>query len=382
MKTLTGLQRLYHQTTGTVLASSSFQGRFNPALVAWLRAAFEMAASNAGEGNRPLSGALAAFRELTVIDSTVLRLHKLLARRYPGPRTNHSPAAMKLNVVYNVKKGRIQTATVAEGTRAETRFFKPGPWMKGSLLLFDLGYFKLQSFFRIDYHGGFFISRLKESCNPTITRVFSTHRGRAIDLAGKKLKDVLGLIQREMLDCEITYRLSRTGLPGRPSKEKTIILRLRLIAALNKETGKYHLYVTNVPPELLAAAEVADTYRARWVVEHLFKEFRSIGGLDEWPNRKEEVVLAGIYATLLGMVVNRTLLNALKDKLAAVAPDRRIATMRWTRVLASHALALLNLILGNLKQNHHQVKTFVDMLLREAMEPKRRNLRLEARLAL
>src|SRR5690606_22277896 len=149
---------------------------------------------------------------------------------------------------------------------------------------------------------------------PTITRVLSTHRGRAIDLAGKKLKDVLGMLKREVLDCEIEYRISRKGLPGRPSKEKTIVLKLRLIAALNKETGKYHLYVTNVPPDLLAAAEVADTYRARWVIEHLFKEFRSIGGLDEWPNRKEEVVLAGIYATLLGMVVNRTLLNALKDK--------------------------------------------------------------------
>lgn len=382
LKTVTGLQRLYHQTTGTMLASSSFQGRFNQALVAWLRAAFEMTASGVGEGNRQLSGTLAAFRELTVIDSTVLRLHKLLARRYPGCRTNHSPAAMKLNVAYNVKKGRIQTATVAEGTRAETRFFKPGPWMKGTLLLFDLGYFKLQSFFRIDYHEGYFISRLKDNCNPTIARVLSTHRGRAIDLAGKKLKDVLGLIQREVLDCEIEYRLSRKGLPGRPSKQKTVLLKLRLIAVLNKETGKYHLYVTNIPPKLLDAYQVADTYRARWIIEHLFKEFRSIGGLDEWPNRKEEVVLAGIYATLLGMVVNRTLLNALKEKLAATEPDRRIATMRWTRVLASHALALLDLILGNLKQNHQQVKTFVNMLLREAIEPKRRNLRLEARLAL
>ena len=384
LKTLSGLQRLYHQTTGTVLASSSFQGRFTPALVAWLRATFEHAASGMCEKRRDLAGVLGAFHEITLIDSTLLRLHKLLAGRYPGPRTNHSPAAMKLNVVYNVRAGRIQTATVAEGTRAEPRFFKPGPWMAGSLLLFDLGYFKLQNFHRIAYHGGYFISRLKDSCNPTITRVLSVHRGRAIDLAGKKLKEVLGSLKREVLDCEIEYRLSRKGLPGRPSTEKTIVLKLRLVAVLNKEAGRYHLYVTNVSPDMLAATDVAESYAARWIVEQLFKECRSIGGIDAWPNRKEEVALAGIYATLLGMVVNRRLLAALKDRLAATeaGQGRRIATLRWTRVFASHALAFLELVLGNLKQNHQEVKTFVSMLLREAMEPKRLKPRMEAKLAL
>lgn len=382
-KSVAGLQRLYHELTGTVLASSSFQERFNARLVAWLKAVFEHAAAAVGQNGRQMRGALATFAEVTLVDSTILRLHKLLARRYPGPRTNHSPAALKLNLAINVKKGRIHKAQITEGTRAETKLFSPGAWLAGHLLLFDLGYFKLQKFWQIDHHQGFFISRLKDNCNPTIVRVLSTHRGRAIDLAGKKLKDVLGLLHREVLDCEIAYRVSRKGLPGRPASEKTIALKLRLVAVLNKETGKYHLYVTNLPPDRMDATDVAETYRLRWFVEIFMKEMRSVGGLDDWPNRKEPAVLAGIYATLLGMIVNRRLMLALETRLKAEpgGTGRYIPSLRWSRVFAAHARFFLDLILDRVQHEHRQIHSVINMLLREAAEPSRRIPRLEARLA-
>lgn len=380
--TVAGLQRLYHQLTGTVLASSSFQERFSGALVAWLRAAFEHVVAVTGEGRRQLSGPLAGFRELVAIDSTVLRLHALLAGKYPGTRTNHSPAQAKLNVIYNVASGRIMVARIAEGTRAETRLFSPGAWVKGSLLLFDLGYFKFQTFWRIDDHGGYFISRLKDGCNPTIKAIHSTHRGRAIDVVGKKLKDVLGGLKRQTLDVQVEYRITRKGLPGRPRCDrKTEVLSLRLIALLNEETGKYHIYLTNVPPDMLSAQEVADAYRLRWQIELLFKEMRSVGGLDAWPNRKEATVLASIYATLLGMAVNRRLLNALKTTLGAnpAWKGRTIPPMRWTNVFAVHAGFILSLIVGTIKQGHQQVRSFINMLLRESIDPKRSKTRLGAK---
>lgn len=382
-KSVAGLQRLYHELTGTVLASSSFQERFNARLVAWLKAAFEHAACAVGENGRQMRGALATFTEVTLIDSTILRLHKLLTKRYPGPRTNHSPAALKLNLAINVKRGRIHKAQIAEGTKAETKLFSPGAWVAGHLLLFDLGYFKLQKFWQIDHHKGFFISRLKDNCNPTIIRVLSTHRGRAIDLAGKKLKDVLGLIQREVLDCEIVYRVTRKGLPGRPANEKTVELKLRLVAVLNKETGKYHVYVTNIWPDRMEATDVAETYRLRWFVEIFMKEMRSVGGLDDWPNRKEPAVLASIYATLLGMVVNRRLLLELEARLKAQpgGGTRYIPSLRWSMVFAAHARLFLDLILNRIHHEHPQIQSVMNMLLHEAAEPRRRKPRLEARLA-
>ena len=101
--------------------------------------------------------------------------------------------------------------------------------------------------------------------------------------------------------------------------------------------------MTNIAPDKMSASEVADVYRLRWHVELLFKELRSAAGIDAWPNRKEETFLTGVYATLLGMLVNRRLLGTLRDKLAADenGTARRLSHQRWTAVFASHARAVM-----------------------------------------
>ena len=38
----------------------------------------------------------------------------------------------------------------------------------------------------------------------------------------------------------------------------------RVVAALNKETGEYHAYMTNIPVERLSAEDIASLYGVRW----------------------------------------------------------------------------------------------------------------------
>lgn len=383
VRSLAALQRLYHEHTGEFLASSSFQGRFNDGMAKWLGLVFAHALEAGAERQRALSGILGQFQAVLLMDSTILRLHELLAKRYPGCRTNHSPAAAKLNVLYNVTKGRIANAQIAVGTCAETKLLRPGAWMKGALLLFDLGYFKLQTFWRIHQHGGYFLTRMKKGGAPVILKLNRVCRGRSIDPVGRKVAEVLPHLQREVLDCEVEYRVSRKGLPGRPTKDQAPIrLRLRLVALRNEDTGQYHTYLTNIPPELLSAEQIAETYRARWWVELLFKQMKTLGGLEAWPTRKEPFVKVAIYVSLLGIIVNRQLLLYLEDRLAAspLLTGRRIATHRWSRVFVTHSAYLLAAILGNLKQDPAAIARFCDAILREAIEPKRSKLRLEAAL--
>jgi hypothetical protein len=40
-----------------------------------------------------------------------------------------------------------------------------------------------------------------------------------------------------------------------------------VVGLLNRETGQYHLYVTNVPPEKLAAEDIGAVYSLRWQIE-------------------------------------------------------------------------------------------------------------------
>jgi len=77
--------------------------------------------------------------------------------------------------------------------------FTIGPWVRGRLLLFDLGYFRYQMFDCIDRNGGRFVSRLPLSANPRIVAVHRQHRGRAIALEGCKLDEVADRLKREEL---------------------------------------------------------------------------------------------------------------------------------------------------------------------------------------
>ena len=48
-------------------------------------------------------GVLEGFRDVLAADATVVKLHRLLARRFPGTRTNSAPAAAKLHLVMSVR---------------------------------------------------------------------------------------------------------------------------------------------------------------------------------------------------------------------------------------------------------------------------------------
>lgn len=379
LSSLSGLQRLYQELTETVLASASFQERFTGPMVVWLRTVFELAAGRLGDERPCLKGPLATFTEVTLIDSTVLRLHDALAAKFPGNRTNHSPAAAKVNVRYDLRGGRIASAMVTPETRSETRFLDPSAACRGQLLMFDLGYFKLQHFLRIHRNGGFFLTRLKEGSGAVVTAVHSVCRGNRLDPVGQKVKDLLPRLQREHIDAEVAYQVHKRGMRGRPAKDrKPHDLRLRFVAVRNPKTGKYHTYLTNIPPGIATAHAIAEMYRLRWHVELLFAQLKSGAGLDAWPARKEPLALAGIYAAMLAVLVNRRLLALLRDQLAADADreGRRIPTVRWARVFGAHARAVLEIALGKRREGG-----LLAVMLREAIEPKRRNPRLEARWA-
>ena len=114
--------------------------------------------------------------------------------------------------------------------------------------MFDLGYFRYQLFACIGRNGGYFLTRLKGNAEPTIVAVNRVHRGRAIFLVGERLRDVVSRMQRHVLDVEVEVRFPRRSYGGRVHRDTQ---RLRVVGLLNRETGEYHLYITNVPPAKL-----------------------------------------------------------------------------------------------------------------------------------
>ena len=116
-------------------------------------------------------------------------MHELLKEAYSACRTNHTKAACKLHLVISVLGKSEQKIRLTEERRRESRVLGIGAWVKGRLLLFDLGYFKYPLFDRINRFGGYFISRLKGLCNPVIVAENIPCRGRTCQLVGQKLRN-------------------------------------------------------------------------------------------------------------------------------------------------------------------------------------------------
>jgi IS4 transposase len=363
---LAELHRSYEKVTGCRLARSSFYQRFTPAFARLLKRvmtqAMETLGASAGQG----LGLFADIREVLCIDSTVVRLHDALARRYPACRTNHTQAAAKLHVVLNVRSKGPQSVQVTSERVHDGPVLQAGRWVAGRLLLFDLGYFRYQLFDAIGRQGGYFLTRLKQNANPTLLRLYRRHRGRAIAVEGQRLREVEPRLQRQVLDVEAEVCFRRRRYRGRRSGAT---LKVRIVGVRNNERGTYHWYVTNLPADEVDAEHIGPLYGARWAIELLFRELKSCYRLDRLPSRKAPVIEALLYAAIITLIVSHALLAALREW--GRLEDRTIPLERWARLVLSAAPELLTIVLDPPPMARFREQRLLPFLVHHAPDPNR-----------
>jgi putative transposase len=374
-RTLAGLRRGFEKATGTTVVPSAFYDRFTPALVTLLKAVLGDVMDKTARMKGALGGILAGFRDVLLTDSTVIRLHDLLQKSFPACRTNHTQAALKAHVILSVTGcGPVSVKVTSERVH-DGPVLRAGRWVRDRLLIFDLGYYRFQLFACIHREGGYFLTRLKDKANPLITAVHRRWRGRSVEVVGQRLQDVLKRLRREVIDMEVELRFRRRQYREHCSPARA---RFRLVGVRNEETGAYHLYVTNIPVDKLSAEDVARTYAVRWLVELAFKQLKSHYRLDQMPSSKRHIVEALLYAALITMMVSRVLLDHVRSRLRAEMADR-LPDDRWAAVFAAAAQEILALVVRSAAQAKAVAPFVATMLMREAVDPNRRRLRLLAR---
>ncbi len=328
------------------LAYASYYLRFTPKLCEFLRRCLQYAlAELPREPGRDLDPRLRQFVEDVVIkDSTVVRLHASLATKFPATRSRKVAAGVKVDALLSVcANGPKSVALVGERTH-DIKTLRLGPWVKGRILLADLGYYSHRHFAKIAEYGGFFDSRLKASADPLFVRSLKVHRGQAIDLEGKRLSEVLPRLRREVLDAEVELSFKHRIYNGRRSGDTFVC---RLVAVWDEKEREYHAYLTNIAPERLTAEEVAELYRLRWEVELLFKELKSSYALDKFRTTKAVVVEALIWSALLTLVASRRLHNLVRARQPAELRPR-YTPIRWGKAFRRSARDVLTLMLSHL----------------------------------
>jgi hypothetical protein len=234
-------------------------------------------------------------------------------------------------------------------------------------VLIDLGFFGYRLFDRIDRNKGFFISRLKDTANPLIVDVHQTPRGDAIPLLGKRIQDLVNALHRQIIDVQVQVNIQRRKYKGR---RRTIRRTFRLVGIRHPQSGKYHLYITNIPSILLTAKQIQALYAARWLVELLFDQLKSHYRIEELSSEQPYVVQALIYASLLTWMADQTMTQTLGEQV-------QVASRRQAAVLAAFGPRLLEAVIKHLGLRQ-DLCSLTQLIQRELRDPNRkRNLLLQ-----
>ncbi len=335
--TLTDLRASLNLRTGQDLAASSFNQRFTPQLASMMFLCVQHLLEQARQA-RPAQQSkwLQYFSNMTAIDSTVIKVHHSL--RHLWPSCKNAQAALKIHAAHNLAHGLPCDFKMTAGTVHDIKPYKTvGAWVKGHLMLVDLGYYCFNLLERLDRQQAFFVTRAKSNFNPVIKAVHGKCKGRPIDLEGKKLDEVMGRLKRQVVDVMVEVQVPKRKYKG---KRRFKTFQMRLVLVRNDETSKYHSYLTNLPVHV-SGQEVASLYKMRWEIELLFKALKSGGGgLVSIPGKREAVVKTLVWASLAKLLLSRLMLRRVRR--GQRHKPGRFPEGRWEKRFAQLAGPLMN----------------------------------------
>jgi Transposase DDE domain len=250
-------------------------------LVDFLREALERALKQTVASQPSTVELLKCFTAVFIGDSTTIPLPDELADLFPGcgGTEDTSNAALKLQILWDIKSGRLEQLVVETGRASDAR--SPTAVDKaeaGTLLIYDLGYFSLERFAALDRQKAKFISRLQPG-----TTVLDTE-GVTLNLLNYLRQQTTGLVDMlillgiaERLRCRmIAIRVpEEVANRRRQQARKKARDHGREASAEYLELLGWTLFVTNCTAEELTWKAIVVLYRARWQIEITHPDYRS-----------------------------------------------------------------------------------------------------------
>lgn len=202
--------------------------------------------------------------KLFSLDATTI---KLCLSLFPWASFRQRKGGVKMHTLLD-HDGYIPTfVTVTEARTHESRMVNALDLPKGSIVVFDKGYFSYSWFRLLGEKGVFFVTRLKQNA------VYKLLERRPVNRATGVTSDHI---------IEVV------------SKGKA--LRLRRVGYRDPETGKHYEFLTN--HFRLAPKSIADIYKDRWQIEIFFREIKQNLRIKTFVGNTENAVLIQIYTAL------------------------------------------------------------------------------------
>jgi putative transposase len=303
-----GIWRLLAAAAGVDVARSAVTQRFGQGSAILMERVFHLALERLPKPEHPeLLGKLKEFDRVLADDGSVLALVPVLKKLFPATRTNSVAAAAKLHATADLVYRRIVAVELTGERHSELKVVRAQPIAPNTLYIRDLGYTDYDHYYDICEGKADVLARLKENANPVVIEAIEGVRAPKQSV-GKKLNDVQ--LSKSSNRFAVLVELHTSRGP----------LLMYVVGLRNPETGKYHRYITSLPPDLFSADELATLYSLRWVIELLFKLLKSSFHLDHLDTSDPQALRTQIYASLLAAVVF-TAVAMTAAKSAGIAPS-------------------------------------------------------------
>jgi hypothetical protein len=313
---------------GVDVTENAISQRFTPELVTFLEAALKRLLSHMLTAEPPSIELLARFSQVVIGDSTTVALPDEYAEQFPGCGGSHGggKAALKIQVLWDLCQGQLQIL-LEPGRASDAKSpITEIPLLAGSLSIFDLGYFSLERFQRVEQAKGYWLSRLQHG-----TKVYDA-TGKPVALPtflAKKAKRGVVDVGVQLGEKRLPCRLLAMHVSAEVAARRRQRIREKARDHGREPSQEYldlqewTIFVTNCPPSLLTWKEVVVLYRARWQIERLFKLWKSYNRLADHNVRATATQqLAEVYLKLMAVVIQHGIL------LMAVWPDGRRSLWR------------------------------------------------------
>lgn len=225
---------------------------------------------------------LSGFNRVLIEDSTRAELHEKLSPYFKGSGGVASKASVKIDYIFDYLTENIINIDFFSGNKPDQSLAGHLIKMleKDDLVIRDLGYFVIKKFREIEEKGAYYISRWKVNED-----VYESRDAKApFDLAKFLDKHICqGLVDIEVFVGKERYpvRLVACLLSGdainKRQREANRSAQRHGSAISKKKSNllKYGIFITNIPVTMLSSISIMATYRARWRVELIFKQWKS-----------------------------------------------------------------------------------------------------------
>lgn len=294
---------------GVDISGPGLDQRIDPEAVKMLQEVLQQSLQQLTGGKRLDIRLLQRFSAVYLTDSTQMELPAGLAGEFPGSGGDASPAALKLQVMFEYLTSSFRGIEIGPGNQPDQKcrlhLLHSQP---GALHLFDLGYFNQRHLSELDRAQAFFITRL-DRCTALFNPEQPELRLALLPLLRNCSEDRLEVHVQLGRQVHLSVRVLFQRMPPSMVEERRRKAIWRMKKKGHTPTQEYlellewNFFVTNVPADWLSFDQILLLYTLRWQIELVFKLWKSQAGLDTLGPWRKERLLAQMYARLIGLVL-------------------------------------------------------------------------------